>query len=91
MEVMQDQIYGQIFKMRALERWENEGGRAEPPETGRDEATRTEHPSRESVQKLVSGQSFKLPLALASGPRRTTQALAENRKIIFLLASAQFS
>ena len=39
MEVMQDQIYGEILKMRALERWENEGGRAEPHETGRDEAT----------------------------------------------------
>ena len=29
---MQDQIYRQIYGMRALERWENEGGRVDPTE-----------------------------------------------------------
>ena len=44
---MQDQIY--ILKMRALERWENEGGRTEPHETEKEEASSEGTFSREAV------------------------------------------
>ena len=30
MEVMEEQIYRQILRMRALDRWENEGGSVDP-------------------------------------------------------------
>ena len=43
---MQDEVYRQKLKMRALERWENEGGRIDPQ---KEEQGRTENPDRVAV------------------------------------------
>ena len=43
---MEDQIYGQIYKMRALDRWENEGGRTESHQTGNDNPSPTDEQRR---------------------------------------------
>jgi hypothetical protein len=68
MEDMQDQTYGQIFKMRALERWENEGGRTETHETGRDAASSPDTRERVLDAKLSKGQegSYDLKPAVIS-------------------------
>ena len=51
---MRDEVYRQKLKMRALERWENEGGRTKPQQTEKEEQVRTEHPDRDAVQLLLN-------------------------------------